>query len=555
MTTMTGADLVAKALADLGVRHVFAIVSIHNMPLLDAINRLGKTAIVDVRHEGAGTHAADGYARATGELGVMIASTGPGTSNTVTGLYEAQYGSSRVLVITGQAETAFYGRGVGYVHEAEKQIPMLESVCRRVESPRHPSQLGPCLQLLVDDLFTGRPAPGALEIPIDLQYAETPEQTFSKPSAELDAPDQKQVSAAAERLKRASKRVIIAGGGVICADASESLQQLARLLDCPVLTTVDGRGVIPETDPLCVGNYYNSAAMYQAIQDADVTLAIGTRFAVGVDGQFQAQTPPGDLIQIDIEGRMVGRTHDAQYPIIADAQVALDALIEQLSDAEGNDGQFNQAVWEARDGLRGAMRKRLGKDFPFIMDSIREHLPEHGNFVRDQTISAYNWGNQQFPILQPRTSMNPSSGAIGPGFPMALGAAVGTDKPTIVVHGDGGFMFHATELATLAQYHLPVIVILCNDSGYGVLRWLQDTRFGRINETDLGKVAFADMAKSMGVPGTRVKDTNAFDEALADAIKAGGPHLIEIDMEHFEAMEISIMPKKNRDMAISERQA
>ena len=141
MTTMTGADLVAKALADIGVRHVFAIVSIHNMPLLDAINRLGKTAIVDVRHEGAGTHAADGYARATGELGVMIASTGPGTSNTVTGLYEAQYGSSRVLVITGQAETAFYGRGVGYVHEAEKQIPMLESVCRRVESPRHPSQL------------------------------------------------------------------------------------------------------------------------------------------------------------------------------------------------------------------------------------------------------------------------------------------------------------------------------------------------------------------------------------------------------------------------------
>ena len=261
-----------------------------------------------------------------------------------------------------------------------------------------------------------RDRPGALEIPIDLQYAETPEQTFSIPTAELDAPDKQQISAAAERLKRASKRVIIAGGGVICANASESLQQLARLLDCPVLTTVDGRGVIPETDPLCVGNYYNSAAMYQAIQDADVTLAIGTRFAVGVDGQFQAQTPPGDLIQIDIEGRMVGRTHDAQYPIIADAQVALDALISQLSDAEGNDGQFNQAVWEARDGLRGAMRKRLGKDFPVIMDSIREHLPEHGNFVRDQTISAYNWGNQQFPILQPRTSMNPSSGAIGPGL-------------------------------------------------------------------------------------------------------------------------------------------
>ena len=294
--------------------------------------------------------------------------------------------------------------------------------------------------------------------------------------------------------------------------------------------------------------------MYQAIQDADVTLAIGTRFAVGVDGQFQAQTPPGDLIQIDIEGRMVGRTHDAQYPVIADAQVALDALIDQLSDAEGNDGQFNQAVWEARDGLRGAMRKRLGKDFPVIMDSIREHLPEHGNFVRDQTISAYNWGNQQFPILQPRTSMN-----------------LIRRHRTRVPHGFGRSCRHRQahgrrprRWRVYVSCHRtcnPRTVSSagdrdpCNDSGYGVLRWLQDTRFGRINETDLGKVAFADMAKSMGVPGTRVKDTNAFDEALAAAIKAGGPHLIEIDMEHFEAMEISIMPKKNRDMAISERQA
>ena len=189
MTTMTGADLVAKALADLGVRHVFAIVSIHNMPLLDAINRLGKTAIVDVRHEGAGTHAADGYARATGELGVMIASTGPGTSNTVTGLYEAQYGSSRVLVITGQAETAFYGRGVGYVHEAEKQI-LCSKVCVAVSKAQDtPHNSDPVCNYSLTTVHR-QTAPGALEIPIDLQYAETPEQTFSIPSAELDAPDQ-----------------------------------------------------------------------------------------------------------------------------------------------------------------------------------------------------------------------------------------------------------------------------------------------------------------------------------------------------------------------------
>ena len=140
MTSFSGADLIAAALAELNIKHVFGIVSIHNMPIFDAINRLGKTAIIDVRHEQAGTHAADGYARATGGLGVMIASTGPGTSNTVTGLYEAQYGSSRVLVITGQAETTFYGRGVGYVHEAEQQVAMLT---RTSPTPPTRSRLAP----------------------------------------------------------------------------------------------------------------------------------------------------------------------------------------------------------------------------------------------------------------------------------------------------------------------------------------------------------------------------------------------------------------------------
>jgi acetolactate synthase-1/2/3 large subunit len=551
MANFTGADLIADALAQLGIEHVFGIVSIHNMPLMDAINRLGKTKIIDVRHEQAGTHAADGYARATGKLGIMIASTGPGTSNTVTGLYEAQYGSSRVLVITGQAETAFYGRGVGYVHEAENQVAMLRSVCRRVESPRHINQLGPCLQTLVTDLFTGRPAPGALEIPIDLQYAEAGTMEFSYPNKNQSQPDPAQLDSAVQRILESSKRIIVAGGGVIASEASEALQQLARKLDCPVLTTVDGRGVIAENDPLCVGNYYNSAGIYNAIQDADVTIAIGTRFAVGVDGQFQEQTPPGDLIQIDIDGTMIGRTHSAQFPVLADAGTALTAMNTALADVMPNDSQFNQSIWEARDGVRSAMRHRLGDDWPKVMDSIRAKLPDDAVFVRDQTISAYNWGNQQFPIYKPRTSINPTSGAIGPGFPMSIGAAIATGRKTVIVHGDGGFMFHATELATAAQYQVPLVICLFNDSGYGVLRWLQSNRFGRINETDLGKIAFAGMARSMGVPGQRVSSVAEFESAFDEAMAVTGPYLIDVDMEHFAPMEISVMPKKKNEVDLS----
>lgn len=540
----TGADLIADGLASLGVEHVFGIVSIHNMPIFDAINRLGKTKIIDVRHEQGGTHAADGYARASGRLGVMIASTGPGTTNTVTGLYEAQYASSRVLVITGQAETAFYGKAVGYVHEAENQLPMLRTVCRRAESPRHVDKLADAFNAVVDDIFTGRPAPGALEIPIDVQYAETTRPVFIKPGQAKFQPADKALDAVAEKLRRSSRRVIVAGGGVIAAEAATALRRLAEKLDCPVLTSVDGRGSLPEDHPLCVGNYYNSAGMYQAIGDAEVTLAIGTRFAVGVDGQFAKQTPPGELIHIDIDPAMIGRTHRAHLGVQADAKLAIEGLLGRIGDVSGNDSQFNHRVWQAREGVRKAMRKRLGDDWPKVMDKLRAALPRDALFVRDQTISAYNWGNQLFPIYEPRTSMNPASGAIGPGFPIALGAAVATGRKTVVVHGDGGFMFHATELATAAQYQLPLVVCVFNDQGYGVLRWLQDTRFGRINETDIGKMNFAMLAESLGVPGERVKSPEEFATAIDRGMAAAGPYLIDVEMEYFKPMEISVMPKK-----------
>jgi acetolactate synthase-1/2/3 large subunit len=190
------------------------------------------------------------------------------------------------------------------------------------------------------------------------------------------------------------------------------------------------------------------------------------------------------------------------------------------------------------------MRQRLGPDYARMMDAMRERLPRDGLWCRDSTIAAYIFGNQLFPVYEPRTSINPSSGAIGPGLPFALGAVIGSGKPAILINGDGGFMFHATELATAAQYRAPLVVCVFNDGGYGVLRWLQETRFGRVNETDLGKMNFAKMAESMGVPGERVQSVEAFEQALDAGFEQDGPYLIDVDMECFSPMEISIMPKK-----------
>ena len=168
---MIGADAVVRAIKNLGTDHVFGIISIHNMPIFDAINRDGSIKIVDCRHEAAATHAVDGYARATGKIGIAIASTGPGTTNAVTGLYEAQYASSPVLLITGQAETAFYGKAQGYVHEAEQQIPMLKTVTRQAVSISKAQDIETTILDVGAKISQGRPSSGAVEIPIDLQYA------------------------------------------------------------------------------------------------------------------------------------------------------------------------------------------------------------------------------------------------------------------------------------------------------------------------------------------------------------------------------------------------
>jgi len=540
----TGADLIAEGLAQLGVEHVFGIVSIHNLPIIDAINRLGKTKIIDVRHEQAGAHAADGYARATGKLGVMIASTGPGTSNTVTGLYEAQYASSRVLLITTQADTKYYGKGLAYVHEGEKQVPMLGSVCRRVESPRYASRLGEALQAVINDIYSGRPAPGAIEVPLDIQRKQAHPANITYPDNHSIL-DEQQIEYLSERLASTKRRILIAGGGVISANASAEFQSLAEKLDSPVITTEAGRGAIPEDHPLCIGNYYASRKIHKAIRNAEVSIAVGTKFAVGIEGMLEALVPPGDLIQIDIDGGSIGRTHKVHLGIQADAKTALIKINSALGNLQSADEEFNNSVLTARDELRALMRKRIGSDFARIMDCIRARLPKDGIFVRDQTVAAYNWGNQQFPILKPRTSIHPASGALGPGLPMALGAAVGSGEKTIVIHGDGGLMFHATELASAAQYAAPVIVCVFNDSGYGVLRWMQHEQYGRVSDTDLGKVAFAKMAHSMGVPAQRVKSVEEFENALETAIATRGPYLIDIDMEHFTPMEMMTrMPEK-----------
>jgi len=536
---MIGADAVVRAIKKLGTDHVFGIISIHNMPIFDAISRDGSIKVIDCRHEMAATHAADGYARATGKIGIAIASTGPGTTNTVTGLYEAQYASSPVLLITGQAETGFYGKAQGYVHEAEAQLPMLQTVTKRAASISAAENIESTILEVATDISQGRPSSGAVEIPIDLQYAEVEPSSLDFRSAETESPD---VMAAVDLIAASKKRVILAGGGVISAGASKALTALAENLGAPVFTSHNGRGAIPEDHPLCAGNLYQARSMHAALGDADLTIAVGTRFQVGVAGAAAQLAPPGRLLHIDIDDDMIGRVHPADLSLNADADDALQAITRAMN-FEPGDPEFCQEVLEAAAGLKTHLQSRLGSDYEGIMNTIRESLPRDGQIVRDTTVPAYNFVNQLLQVYEPRTFMGPTSAAIGPGLPLAVGASAGTRKKTVVIHGDGGFMLHATELATAVQYQLPLIICVFNDSGYGVLRGLQSRQFeGRFGDTDLGFVDFAAMARSMGMEGTTITSLDGFNAAFSSALTREAPYLINIDMRSLKPMEGSILP-------------
>ena len=526
---MTGGEAVASALELLGVRHVFGIVSVHNLPIYDAIARRGVITPIGVRHEQAAAHAADGYARATGELGVVIASTGPGTTNTMTGLFEAGFISSPVLLVTGQIESAYLGKAKGFLHEAEHQRQMLASLCRRVETVRRTEDIGRAVMAVAEDIRSGRPQPGAVEIPVDQQYRRAEVEIPPVRTVAPYSPDPDALSKVAEALSAAARPVLWAGGGVISAGAGPALTALAERLGAPVVTTIEGRGAIPDDHPLCLGSLTSSPQIEELVSAADVVLAVGTRFSGGATRNWKL-TFGGTLAHLDADPAVIGRSYPADLPVVGDARLGLERLLDGLTKVSTDPGHAEKAR-AAGDTARAEARGRLGEDHQQIMDAIRRHAPAETVMVRDATVPAYVWGNQLLPILRPRTSARPASAAIGPGLPLALGAAAGSGRPTVLIAGDGGFMLHVGELVTAVQHGLPVVVCLFNDRGYGVLRGIEARQFdGRNFGVDLTTPDFPALAQSMGVPASRAATPAEFEEQFKAAIESGGPALIDIDL-------------------------
>ena len=538
MAMITGGQAVAETLASLGVTRVFGIVSVHNLPIYDALSLHPDIEVTNVRHEQAAAHAADAYSRVTGGLGVILTSTGPGAVNAIAGIYEAAFVSSQLLMITGQIESRFRGKAKGFLHEYEKQPDMLGSVCRAVASVRYTEDISTDIAGVVDDIRRGRPQPGAVEIPIDLQYRTAEVQIVGSPDAERLSPDEHLLDQAAELLQQAERPIIWAGGGVNISGAAHELTALAERLGAPVVTTIEGRGSISEAHELSLGFRTDRVLGMEIFEEADVVFAVGTRFQ-NYATRVWTLPMPENLVHVDVDPGVIGRNYSASVAVVGDAKLALQGMLDRI-DSGNVDEQFVDRCRKIRTADEQAVQEEIGADHSQIVSIIRRLLPDACPVVRDSTVPGYTWGNRLLQIVRSRTSIRPAAVAIGPGLPLAMGAAIGSETHALLVQGDGGLQLSIGELSACAEHQIPVIVLVFNDSGYNILRIIQDNVLGHKHGTELPTVDFVAVAEGMGVDAERVEGVEQFEPALQRALDRSGPTLLDIDMELLAPIQLPL---------------
>jgi acetolactate synthase-1/2/3 large subunit len=529
----TVGDLVAEFLDAIGVATAFGIASVHNIPMLDAIGRRNRIRFVMARGELGGAHMADGYARATGGLGVIFSSTGPGAANAIGGLIEARFASSPVLHITGQTATRFVDRGLATVHDANDQLGMMASVSKAAYRVRAAAQALGVLTRAATEALTPPMGPVSVEIPIDLQRATIPRPEmldgFTLPIPAPAAPAAQALDELAARVARARRPMLWVGAG-----ARQAGPEIRRLLDLgfTMVNSLEGRGMVPESDPRSLGGLHGGGLpmVTDFYATVDLMLVVGARIR-GHETNDLTLKLPANLIQIDVDPLANGRTYPNNFFVCGDAALTLRGLAARLdgrfAPEPGYQGEF--AAMKAR--ARAAFLDSLGVYGGFA-DQLAAVLPPDAIFARDVTQNNTTWGNRVFPLHDPRQNIYPVGAGIGQGLALGIGAAVGAGgRRSLVMTGDGGFFLNVGELWTAVQERLDLVVVVMNDRGYGVIKRIQDaTAEGRRFFADLQGPDLAGLAQLAGIPFHRVEIAEAFGPTIARALEQRGLSLVEVDM-------------------------
>jgi acetolactate synthase-1/2/3 large subunit len=518
--TLKGAEVVVRLLEELGVRWIFGIPGGASLPLYDALYDARGIQHVLVRHEQVAAHAATGYARASGEVGVCTATSGPGATNLVTGLADAFMDSVPVLAITGQVVRPNIGTDA--FQEADVTAITMP-VTKHNYLVMDPAELPRAVQEAYYLCRAGRPGPVLVDIPRDVLQAEIPSELLRVPFEPRYQPvldgDPARIAEAAEAISLSRRPILYVGGGA--QGASEPLARLARRCRIPVTVTLMGKGAFDETDPLCLGmlGMHGTAYANYAINEADLVIAVGARFDDRVTGRLKDFCPHARFIHIDIDPSEIGKNKPAHIPIVGDARRVLEALepLVQPPDVEAWWRQIEE--WRTRYPLRWRPGRMLKPQQ--VIEAIYQATRGEALVVTD--VGQHQmWAAQYYKCRRPRQFITSGGlGAMGFGFPAAMGAQFARpDDLVVAIVGDGGFQMTLQDLITAVEWRLPLKIYVINNGAHGMVRqWQQLFYNERYSHVFLRNPDFARVAEAFGAVGIRVEAEEEMHAAIQRSLE------------------------------------
>ncbi|MBS7606981.1 biosynthetic-type acetolactate synthase large subunit [Candidatus Bathyarchaeota archaeon] len=557
---MSGAKALVEALKRENVKVIFGIPGGAILPVYDVLYDADIWHIL-MRHEQCAAHAADGYARASGQVGVCMSTSGPGATNLVTGIANAYMDSSPVVAITGQVPRPFIGKDA---FQETDIVGITTPITKCNFQVRSAAEIPKIVRTAFYIASTGRHGPVLIDLPRDTQIEEA-EMNFDekielrgyKPVYE---PHPLQIEKAVQLLIQAERPVIVAGGGVIASNACSELVTLAETLLAPVATTLMGKGAIPEDHPLSLGmlGMHGTVAANYMVQDADVLLAVGMRFSDRSTGNIKTFCPNGKIIHIDIDSSEIGKNVRPHIPIVADAKKALQAIYNRLIE------KFNRkerSVWLNRVQELKRMHEEMVKNSgdgikpPALMAEIRRILPNNA-IITTEVGQNQMWAALYLKVYKPRTFISSGGlGTMGFGFPAAIGAKVACPNvPVVDIAGDGSFIMTEQDLASSVAWKLPVIVIVLNNSVLGmVAQWQRLFYNRRYSAVDLKRIPdFVKLAEAYGAQGLRAQSIEEFRWALKTALNSDVTTVIDVPISSEENVLPMVPPGQDlRNLMLS----
>ncbi|HEV7268327.1 MAG TPA: thiamine pyrophosphate-binding protein [Falsiroseomonas sp.] len=520
-------DLIAATLADLGVTHAFGVISIHNMPILDAIARQGRIRFVPARGEAGAMNMADAHARVTRSLGVCITSTGTAAGNAAGAQVEALTAGSPVLHITSQIDRPFMDRDRAAIHDVPRQPDMLRAISKQVIRAWEPGSAVDALLAAAQAALSAPMGPVSLEIPIDVQRLKArPRALPARIAPQLVVPDPALLDELARMLLHATRPMLWLGGGARgAAEAATALVERG----VAAMTSTHGRAVVPEGHRWSLGAFNMTPDAQTIYERSDLMLVIGSRLR-GNETRNNAMRLPR-LAQADADATQAGRNYPVDLFVAGDARLVLEGLLARLPGMLDTDAAFLDSVGAAREASEAALRRMLGP-YAAVANAISARVhAQRLPWVRDVTISNSTFGNRYVRLAAPHLGVHALGGGIGQGIGMGIGAGLAGCGKAVTLVGDGAAQLSLGELATAVEAEAETVFILMNDRGYGVIRNIQDAQYGgRHHYASILTPDFSRICQAMTLPHLLVTRAEDFAPALDIALAAPGPRMIELDM-------------------------